>query len=294
MTKHNIKRPNKTRKINCSPKPKNQMNGFSCYTNETLYKLRDLWNIRHPDNKIHEGVSPKEIHRKLTLYMRKVCNQEYCWMKEFAGAKPLIKASFAPPSPKEWKTNPNEWLSSTEIIEVMQQYEKAYSCFECIGPSPIDFDTKYLHGKCVWEELCNFSVQKQIQNKKTKIGIIFNTDTHDKPGQHWISMFINIRKNTIFFFDSTGDPAPKEILVFIDRIKQQGKHMSPPIHFIVDSNEGVEHQYGNTECGVYSLFFIIHMLEDKLTANYLKTHILKDKYIEKYRKIYFNENDIFT
>jgi hypothetical protein len=50
----------------------------------------------------------------------------------------------------------------------------------------------------------------------------------------------------------------------------------------------VEHQYGDTECGIYSLFFLVHMLEDKITSHYLKTHILKDKYMEQFRKIYFN------
>jgi hypothetical protein len=39
-------------KVNCSPKPKGEINDFSCYTNKSLYKLRDLWNARHPDVKI--------------------------------------------------------------------------------------------------------------------------------------------------------------------------------------------------------------------------------------------------
>jgi hypothetical protein len=51
----------------------------------------------------------------------------------------------------------------------------------------------------------------------------------------------------------------------------------------------VEHQYGNTECGIYSIFFIVHMLEDKFTEHYLKTHVLKDNYMAKFRKVYFNE-----
>jgi hypothetical protein len=65
--------------------------------------------------------------------------------------------------------------------------------------------------------------------------------------------------------------------------------MVPPIHIEYDENHPVEHQYGNTECGIYSIFFIVEMLKDKITGNYLKTHILKDKYIEKFRKIFFNE-----
>ena len=57
---------------------------------------------------------------------------------------------------------------------------------------------------------------------------------------------------------------------------------------VFDKNYPVEHQQGNTECGMYSLFFIIHMLEDKLTTKYLKSHIFDDKYIEKFRNVYFN------
>jgi hypothetical protein len=32
------------------------------------------------------------------------------------------------------------------------------------------------------------------------------------------------------------------------------------------------------------------MLEDKITGHYLKTNILKDEYIEKFRKVYYNTN----
>jgi hypothetical protein len=290
--KKHIKNPIDLKKVNCSPKQKGEINGFSCYTNKSLYKLRDLWNARHPDVKITSN-SPKEIHRQISYNLSGICNKESCWLKQKAEFGPIesdISDSFAPESPPEWKKNPNEWLSSIDIMNVMKQYEKAYKCFDFIGPSPIDFDTRKLYGECVWDELCNFSLEDQIKQGKTKIGIIFNTDPHNKPGQHWISMFINIKKKKIFFFDSTGDPQPSEIIDFIDRLKEQGLNLNPKIHFRIDSNEGVEHQYGNTECGIYSLFFIVHMLEDKLTEPYLKTHILKDEYMNKFRHVYFNDS----
>jgi hypothetical protein len=282
----------KLQKLNCSPKEKGKMNDFSCYTNESLMKLKELWNARHPDVKITSN-SPKEIHRFISEKLSGVCNKESCWLKQkgaFGKVDSDIADSFAPESPPEWKKNPNEWLSSVDIMNVMKQYEKAYKCFDFIGPTPIDFDTRKLYGECVWDELCNFSLKEQIQHGKNKIGIIFNTDPHNKPGQHWISMFINIKKKKIFFFDSTGDKPVKEIMVLVDRIKEQGLNMSPKMNFEFDSNEGIEHQYGNTECGIYSLFFIVHMLEDKMTEHYLKTHILKDEYMQKFRKIYFNDS----
>uniref|UniRef100_A0A6C0JG41 Ubiquitin-like protease family profile domain-containing protein n=1 Tax=viral metagenome TaxID=1070528 RepID=A0A6C0JG41_9ZZZZ len=278
-------------KVNCSPKDKKEIKNYTCYTDTTLFKLRDRWNLRHPDVKILTNDS-KEIHKLLSNYLSDVCNKESCWLKqkdEFGQLDENFKDSFAPESPYEWKKNPNEWLSSIDIIKVMKQYEKAYKCFDFIGPSPIDFDKKKVYGECVWEELCNFNLEEQIKKGKTKIGIIFNTDPHDKPGEHWISMFINIKKGHIFFFDSVGRKAPPEIMKFVEKIKMQGKQLNHKINFAYDENHPVEHQYGNTECGIYSIFFVVHMLEDKLTEYYLKTHILKDKYMEKFRKIYFNE-----
>ena len=32
------------------------------------------------------------------------------------------------------------------------------------------------------------------------------------------------------------------------------------------------------------------MLEDKINGHYLKSHILKDKYMENFRKVYYNKN----
>jgi hypothetical protein len=133
-------------KLNCSPKPKGEVNNFSCYTNKALYKLRDLWNARHPDAKILSS-SPKEIHKQLGEKLSGTCNKESCWLKqkaEFGKVSNDMADSFAPESPPEWKKNPNEWLSSIDIMKVMKQYEKANKCYDFIGPSPIDIDKRKL------------------------------------------------------------------------------------------------------------------------------------------------------
>ena len=277
------------KKLNCSPKPKNELNQFSCYTNKQLLNLREHWNARHPDAKIKTN-SPKEIHDKLSEYLNDVCNNEACWLKQktvFGKLESNLSESFAPEWPDDWKKNPNEWLSSVDIMKVMKQYEKAYKCFDFMGPTPINFDSRKLYGECVWEELCKFDLKTLMDKGINKIGIIFNTDPDYESGQHWISMFINIKRKTIMFFDSTGVDPPEEVNELIKKIVSQGTQLKKPIHFKVDCNK-VEHQNGNTECGVYSLFFIIQMLEDKITENYLKTHLLNDKYMEKFRRVYFN------
>jgi len=279
--------------LQCSPNPDpEKQKDYTCLDDQTLLKLKDLWNARHPDVKI-ESNWPKEIWSKLKEYLKSICNKESCWLKQnFVEGKldTELRDSFAPKSPADWKKNPNEWLSSVDILDVMKQYEKAYKCFEFMGPTPIDFDTQMMGDQCVWPELCKFNLQEQINSGKTKIGIIFNTDKHTGGGKHWFSLFINIKKGEIFFYDSAGDKPGKEIQALIDRVIEQGKKLNQSIAFKMDSNYPVEHQMGTTECGVYSLYFIVHMLEDKLTGHYLKTHKIKDKYMQQFRKVYFNED----
>jgi hypothetical protein len=101
-----------------------------------------------------------------------------------------------------------------------------------------------------------------------------------------------VKSGFIFYFDSGGAEILPNIKKLVDKIIKQGKELTTPINFKFDQNYPKTHQYTTTECGMYSLYFIVHMLEDKLTGNYLKTHIIRDKHIEKFRKIYYNESSV--
>ena len=275
------------KKVQCSPRLVE--NEYTCYSNESLIKLRDMWNARHPDAKI-ETNEPQEIWSNLKNKLKNVCNKESCWLKQKfitnSLDKDLMYYTFAPKSPDTWKKNPNEWLTSIDIENVMKQYEREFPYFDFIGPSPIDFDTPKIYGECVWEELCHFDLATYIKKGKNRIGIIFNTDPHYLPGSHWISMFINTKKKFIFFFDSTGDPAPKEINQFINKIKNQGKQLG--IDFTVFHNEK-KHQKKPTECGIYSLFMIINLLKEIKGPEDFVKDIFPDEEMEKFRKLYFND-----
>jgi len=284
------KKTMKFKKLNCSTSIKNKH--YTCYSDTELYKLRDIWNARHPDRPI-KTKKTKDIWHKLKEYYATICNKESCWVRKMVKNTKLEKdllEAFAPESPKDWEKNPNEWLSSIDIIQVMNKYEKEYKCFNFLGPSPIDYDTHEINNTCVWEELCHFKLSQYIKDGYTKIGVIFNLDPHYKGGSHWVSLFINVKKKTIFFFDSAGEPIPKQIAKFVNTVIEQGNTLLTPIKFKFDKNYPVEHQYGNTECGIYSLFFIIYMLQDKISGHYLKTHIIKDKYMENFRNVFYNKN----
>lgn len=257
-----------------------------------LLKLAEKWNNIYKNAQIDLNMPVNQVWSMLKENIPD-CNTESCWLEKLGIKRDNEKCNyFSPNAPKEWQKNPNEWLSNFDISNVVSQYEKKYKCFKLYGPTPIDFDkiVKSSTGgkKCICNNICNFNIDEHMKKGIFKIGIIFNTDPHDKSGEHWISLFINLRKKEMFFFDSAGDKAPKEVMNLVKRIQEQGRKLNKPMEISFDQNHPIQHQKGSTECGMYSLYFIIHLLEDMHSTEYYKTHILDDKYIEKFRKIYFN------
>jgi hypothetical protein len=291
----------KYKKMNCSPMVQGKTPvSESCYTKDTLIKIRDAYNGQHSVNKITIDTPHLlwlELKKRLTH-----CEKEDCWLesiKDESLRKKIDGMSFAPDQPEEWKNNPDEWLSNFDILDVLKQYEETYPEFKVIGPTPIDFDSKHSdkQDKCVWQDLCDFSLQHWIDKKKTKIGVVFNLDKHTEDGSHWISLFIDVKENFIFFLDSAGYHMPKEVKAFVDRVVQQGKDLKSPILFKVYENGKFKHQHGDSECGMYCLFFLISMLTKKIgnktyshkqLITTFKQKRISDKYIFDYRTIYFN------
>ena len=272
----------------CSPKKSGDVLKFSCYTKDSLFKLKDIWNARHMDNKILTN-DAKLIWGFLHTHMSNTCNRESCWLKKnwikAKLPKKTINNTFAPKQPELWKRKPNEWLTSVDILNVMKQYEATYKSFEFMGPSPIDFDTHKLYGECVWEELCKFTLKEQMKRGKSKIGVIFNLDKHTQPGSHWVALFVDMNKQEIYYFDSYADKPPTEIEKLVERIQKESSGFGLKYKFIENKRR---HQWSNSECGMYCLYFIITLLKGSKFNKFEKKRV-DDKFMKKLRNIYFNK-----
>ena len=274
------------KKSQCAPKKKGDYLDFSCYTPEVLFKMKNVWNRRHPDSKI-ETNNLRKIWEELGNYMKNTCDKEACWIKDNLFKTEIEKEKadnlFSPQAPESWKKNKNEWLNSLDIINFMKQYEAAYECFEFIGPSPIDYDTQKAYGECVWEDLCKFDLQKEINNGKKKIAVVFNLDPHYKSGSHWIALFVNCNLNEIYYFDSYGDRCPTNIRRLARTIQNQSALIGEKYKFFSNKRR---HQYGNSECGIYCLYFVMQLLQDVKFSIFNKK--INDIDMENLRKKYYN------
>lgn len=280
--------------MNCSPMVQRSKLQQSCYTPNILELIKTEYNKSHEDTPI-EATDSVEIWKELKTRLH--CEKEDCWLSQIKNdqlKKQIDRYIFAPDSPPSWDKNPNEWLSNYDILNVLEQYELTYPHFEFLGPSPIDFDTIVNH-RCVYRELCKFNLKSYLDKGKTKIGIIFNLDKHTGPGTHWVSLFIDTVDRFLFYFDSNGEKIPAEIANLAKRVEDQAIALDMRLEFYTNR---IQHQRSNTECGMYSLFFIITML---LGKTHTKKHLSKkeklnlflkkkipDKYVEQYRNVYFN------
>ena len=207
-----------------------------------------------PDVLERMGVSYKKsdpIHEWTFLQSSDLSDQE---------KSKLAKEYLRPKQPDEWKSDPDKWLDSNNIEDVMKQYEEAFPDFEFMGPYPIDFaapDPYVKDGpkKCLMNEVCELKVLEAMDNgtKTNRIGIIYNLDPHFKGGSHWVGAYIDIIKHKCYYFDSYGMFPPKQIARFMKWLTVQDPKMKLMYN-------GRRFQHKNTECGMYSLYFIIRMI----------------------------------
>ena len=275
MVKYSKKKQKGGNKNVCAPMVVDQYN-YSCFTLNDLKNMAKMVNKKYkvniPYNKYKASDKAKlvrEIHSSLQCGQMSLdtCVTEK-YQREF---NKTIKRTLKPKKPK----GKYEWLSSVDIYDVMKQYMDKYNDFLFLGPVPIDFDE--------FSNALSRINLKRLKKEKTKIGITFNTDPSYKSGEHWITMFIDLKDKTICFFDSVGDEPPKEVKRFMNRMIKQAKGMGIKLKPIINDRQ---HQSGGTECGVYSLYFIINRIQGK-SCNYLNNKIVKDEEMNKYRNKFF-------
>jgi len=309
--------------------PKYEKNGsVTCYNRDTLLRLCKLYNKYYPKNRIpYSNKNKKQLFEQLRNRMANRCDTEWCWLEQdfmksnigngnkYNGynknknsnnnsdnnrdnnsnnneiensnndqysSEALVEKFFRPKLPNEWKKNKHTWLNSYDILNVMSQYEDKYPNFQFMGPVSSDCPTE-IH--C---ELSNFNISNMLSNGITKVGIIYNLDTSKGPGTHWVSVYIDLKKCRIYYYDSYGYAPIRRIGNFIKLVVDHCKKVHCNMKFEYNKTR---HQYGNSECGIYSMFVITELLKGKTFKKATELKIPDSKMNEmRFKKLYRMNN----
>lgn len=212
--------------------------------------------------------APSELdgrHLRHWMTRRTRCKTERCWIEKSSMSPDektkLMKQYFRPSMPDSWNEDPDEWLDSLNLIGVMKQYEEVYPTFKFFGANPIDFSAPNPYKKdalekkeCLEDSICKLRLNTLTKEGKTHLGFIYNLDPSDKGGSHWIASFTDIPGHKSYYFDSYGFKPPPQIARFLRSLTLQDPTMKLQYN-------ARRFQYGDTECGIYCLYFLIRMLE---------------------------------
>ena len=218
---------------------------------DEIERLRLVYNSEHPGSKIPAG-SADAVWRRLQTKFHEQCK---------TGRSTCILASMMqkPRAPESWSLNRYEWLSSDDIEAVQKQYMKLFDGYAFLGCVPIDFDLKDDYGKCMVSTLCSIQLKKLREEGKDRVGIVFNTDPHDGPGEHWIALFADFRPELehprITYFDSYAQKPEKEVQTLMRRWKEQWDAMRLHAKPTELSYNKTRHQFKDSECGMYCLYY---------------------------------------
>lgn len=289
----------------CAP-TKNYEEG-SCFDISSLKQIALKYNEENKD-KIKISDNKKILINQLENKFSKSCSDQRCWLGldtvKSLNNEEIINNTFRPVGPSKQL----DWLSTTHINEVIDQYQAKHSDFLFLGAVPYDFEEVTVLG------LNNIDFNKFIKDGKTKIGIVINLDEHDENGSHWVALYADLKKNQIYFFDSVGKKPGKKIKKFITKIvkflyKQQNNKDLLLQDLLKNKSENnitilqkklkgfdirynhIQHQFKNSECGVYSINFIVRLVKGEKFDDIINT-ITKDDVMNKCRNTYFRNVNI--
>ena len=177
-----------------------------------------------------------------------------------------------------------EWMDSIRMTIVMGQYEDLYQKFKYLGSVPLDFEKHSIY------KIKDIDFKELEDNGKHRFGLIINSDKHTGGGQHWFMMFFDLEKGEIYFIDSCAKKPEiygKEIEEFVDTIKEYLKSKGFKEEDIIYKYNTIEHQKGNSECGVYSMYYIEKFLEGK-TFDEITKNVITDDEVNEYRLKFFS------
>lgn len=276
----------------------------TCLEQSTLVRMAHMWN-RFPNGnpiKKPEKLSLRKLWLAINERWMPMCGkgEETCWVEQLNLKRdPAVRSSFRPEAPPEWLKDPHTWLTNFDIEDVMIQYEAKYKNFKFLGVYPVDFRSTEYTQQCLYKETCDIDIADYLSQGIEHIGMVINLDRHREPGSHWVSLFICLQPKMpsygVYYYDSYAGKPPKDVQSFMNDLQIQGNQYAKTLKikrtFKNEYNQ-VRHQYGNSECGMFSMVFLVRWLfllskRKRVTLKDIVEHKITDKDVFQLRQLFF-------
>ena len=113
-----------------------------------------------------------------------------------------------------------------------------------------------------------------VNGNTDKFGFIMNLDEHEKPGSHWVAIFISRNEASVEYYDSLGNNPTKQ---FLKDIKPLIEKMNDTVYYILKINHVRDQSNDSNNCG----YFAINFLDNRFAGKPWKRASLYDKVIDE-------------
>lgn len=294
--------------INKKCAPSKKFIDGSCLSYKSLKRIVNNYNKKNKDE-IDVNLPKKMLVKKLESKLEDKCSNHICWLRldivKELNDNDINNYTFRPTGPK----NKYDWLSTYDINNVIEQYHSIHKDFIFLGAVPYDFENLPILN------LTNINFTELKNKGKVKIGLVINLDKHNQGGSHWVSLYFDLKKYQIYFFDSVGKPPRKRIKKFINKIikyfyydlfktkislnklykslnkiektTKEINYINNIMYYMDIRYNNIQHQFKNSECGVYCINFITRLVSGETFDNIIN-NVIRDEDMNYHRKIYFN------
>jgi len=266
--------------------------GNVCSTKETVSAMEKHLQEKNVDTTMLK--TAKDIVDTVKQDLK--CNTEECVLKDPHFVKEeirsIVKESLDRIKP-EGPANSTKLLNNENIDNVLKKLTKRHKGFYHMNFQMIDFaGEKDYSGdwiikkgqKIVPTRLGKIDMAKDCMATGHKtFGVVMNTDLRTGGGIHWFSLFCDFRTNpcTVEYFNSSGNKPVKQIQDWLIKTEENLKSAGHNAKVVILS--GLSHQTSDTECGLYSLYYIWNRLNEVPAENFQKKNV-PDSMMYAFRK----------
>jgi len=197
-------------------------------------------------------------------------------IQEFLGGSHIARKTLEDYFKAEGPTNNTALLDNFNIDETLAKWAKHSEevfgkKFHHVPFQMIDFAER-------GTELANLDIHRLKEDGYKSFGVILNTDRSSGKGKHWFAIYGDLdhagtEKDplVIEYFNSSGNPPMREVSDWMEAVKHDMlKNYGIEVETIRSANRRLQNSM--TECGVWSLMYILSRLKNHPPDWYYKTN----------------------